>query len=180
MVERFGLRIDQRHERRSREVYAGDAAVIADRRPARAAIFGWSEFVFVAARLADEVGFECFQTLGSDGDVAVEENGFIYESLYLDFGHGNKNRLRFLAALAPAHLLQNSRDTKALHPVFCCLGSRPVSLSAVFSKASQTFFPDLRIFLTGFSAPVFAQASQARRGSPGPVSFDEVAMTAGL
>ncbi len=49
----------------------------------------------------------------------MEENGFVYESLYLDFGHGNKSRLRFLAALAPAHLLQNSRDTKALHPVFC-------------------------------------------------------------
>jgi len=61
-----------------------------------------------------------------------------------------KAGLRFLAALAPAHLLQNSRDTKALHPVFCRPDSRPVSLSAVFSKASQTFSRDLRIFLTGF------------------------------
>jgi hypothetical protein len=37
----------------------------------------------------------------------------------LDFGHGNENRVEVFAALAPAHLLQNSRDTKALHPVFC-------------------------------------------------------------
>jgi hypothetical protein len=29
--------------------------------------------------------------------------------------------LRFLAALAPAHLLQNSRDTNALHRVFADL-----------------------------------------------------------
>jgi hypothetical protein len=34
---------------------------------------------------AVEVGFESFQTICSDGNVAAEENGFVYESLYLDF-----------------------------------------------------------------------------------------------
>jgi hypothetical protein len=58
--------------------------------------------------------------------------------------------LRFLAALALAHLLQNSRDTKALHPVFCGTGQRPTVLSRVFCIALSAFSDDLRKILTGF------------------------------
>jgi hypothetical protein len=55
------------------------------------------EFVFVAPRLSHDVGFEEFQPPGSDGYNAVEENGFIYESLYLNFGDRNESRLSFPA-----------------------------------------------------------------------------------
>ena len=43
--------------------------------------------------------------------------------------------LRFLAALALAHLLQCSRDTNALHPVFFRSGQRWLALSPVFSAS---------------------------------------------
>ncbi len=48
--------------------------------------------MFVTARLPNEVGFERLQTISPDRDVTVQENGFVYESLYLDFGHGNEKR----------------------------------------------------------------------------------------
>ena len=78
--------------------------------------------------------------------------------------------LRFLAALAPAHLLQNSRDTKALHPVFFRLVSKLAVLSPAFSEALETSSCDLRNFLTAFreqggteeplSAPFFSPSEK--------------------
>jgi hypothetical protein len=58
--------------------------------------------------------------------------------------------LRFLAALAPAHLLQCLRDTKALHLVFGRTGQRPTVLSQVFCIALSAFSGELRKILTGF------------------------------
>jgi hypothetical protein len=57
--------------------------------------------------------------------------------------------LRFLAALALAHLLQCSRDTNALHPVF----SDRANAGSFFLQCSrdwiQPFSADLRKILTG-------------------------------
>ncbi len=71
--------------------------------------------MFVAASFADEIGFEPFQALGPDGDVAMQKDGFVYESLYLDFGHGNKSRVEFSCrarsgALAP-EVARHERST---------------------------------------------------------------------
>ena len=77
--------------------------------------------------------------------------------------------LRFLAALAPAHLLQNSRDTKALHPVFFRPVWKRAVLSPGFSDAPETFSCDLRKFLTDF-------APQDCYGGTSVLSFGEVAI----
>jgi hypothetical protein len=70
------------------------------------------------------------------------------------------------------HLLQNSRDTKALHPVFCGLAQRRADVSSVFSRWRRTFSADLRNFLTGLELdglnPAFPSAIT--------VSFGEVAI----
>jgi hypothetical protein len=78
--------------------------------------------------------------------------------------------LRFIAALAPAHLLQNSRDTKALHPVFFRLVLKDAVLSPAFSEMPETPSCDLRNFLTAFreqggnweslSAPFFSPSEK--------------------
>jgi hypothetical protein len=57
--------------------------------------------------------------------------------------------LRFLAALALAHLLQCLRDTKALHPLFCRSGRRRSVLSPVFLGLDSAVSTELRKILTG-------------------------------
>jgi len=77
--------------------------------------------------------------------------------------------LRFLAALTLAHLLQNSRDTKALHPVFERTAQRPTVLSQAFFQMRWTFSGDLRKILTGFEIGRLA-------GEAEPLSCGDVAI----
>ena len=71
--------------------------------------------------------------------------------------------LRFLAALALAHLLQCSRDTNALHPVFFWSGQRWLVLSPVFSAAILPSSSDLRKILTDLATGGFRGG---RKSSP--------------
>jgi hypothetical protein len=56
-------------------------------------------------------------------------------------------------------LLQNSRDTNALHPVFWRSVQPGRGLSPVFRNEPLTFFNDLRIFLTDLKATAADAAS---------------------
>ncbi len=78
--------------------------------------------MFVAASFADEIGFQGLQTLRADGNVAVEQNGFVYESIYLDMGHGNKSRVEVSCrapsgALAP-EVARHERSTPRFLPTW--------------------------------------------------------------
>ena len=66
--------------------------------------------------------------------------------------------LRFLAAFALAHLLQCSRDTNALHPVFFWSGQRWLVLSPGFSAAILPSSSDLRKILTDLATGGFRGA----------------------
>jgi hypothetical protein len=81
--------------------------------------------------------------------------------------------LRFLAALAPAHLLQKPRDTNALHPVFSRPGYRLVVLSPAFFLMLPASSTDLRKILTG------SEIGRSKGGAAN-VSCGEVAIAAGL
>src|SRR5947209_2428346 len=81
----------------------------------------------------------------------MKRYGFVYQFLHLSFGH-KQCELRFLAALVLAHLLQCSRDTKALHPVFFRSGQRRFGLSPVFSPVVLPPSCDLRKILTDLAS----------------------------
>src|SRR6202011_133447 len=101
--------------------------------PTRPAAVGDGEIFLVTPSLTNEIGFQCFQAFAMGGDIAVKCYGFIYQFLQLSFVH-KQCELRFLAALPLAPLLQNSRDTKALHPVFCGLAQRRADVSPAFPR----------------------------------------------
>ncbi|MBA3962376.1 MAG: hypothetical protein H0X40_10800 [Chthoniobacterales bacterium] len=94
VVEGFAFRVDKGEKRWHREVYPGDATIRSGYCPAGAAAVGVSEIGLVAARLANQIGFEFFQSLVLRGDVAVKSDGFGDEFFELDVGH---NRMWFLS-----------------------------------------------------------------------------------
>ncbi len=73
--------------------------------------------MFVAASFADEIGFEPFQAFGSDGNVPVQKDGFVYESFCLDFGHGNESGVE-VSCRAPRRTCSRSGATRTVYTPF--------------------------------------------------------------
>ncbi len=87
-----------------------------------------------------------------------------------------KAGLSFLAALAPAHLLQKWRDTNGLHPVFCGPDEQLAVLSPVFWNAHQTTSGDLRKFLTALRLLPVGIWLESLSSAISRLSSDEVAI----
>src|SRR4030095_10082138 len=143
LLDRLAFAVDLRLERRGREVYAGNAAVVPLDGPPRTTSFSWKQFVIVHASGLDELGFDDFQALGLFIDLAIKDDGFGCKGLEVSVGHRSAGFQFLISALTPAHLLRCLRDAEVSTPGF---SSTRFSSGRSFSDAlqcSQPCFPDL-------------------------------------
>ncbi len=71
-----------------------------------------------SARLTHEVGFERLQPIGSDGNVAMEEDGFVYESFQVNFSHGKSGVVEVSLPRSPWRACSRTRATRTLYTPF--------------------------------------------------------------